>query len=66
MARYIIERQFPKGLSIPQNDEGKKAVASVVANNAEQGVTWLHSYVNPDRTGTFCVYDPDPPTTWET
>jgi len=23
MARYIIERQFPKGLSIPQNDEGK-------------------------------------------
>jgi len=57
MARYIIERQFPKGLSIPQNDEGKQAVANVVANNAEHGVTWVHSYVNPDRTGTFCVYD---------
>jgi hypothetical protein len=57
MARYMIEREFPNGLSIPQNADGKKAVASVVAANAEQGVTWVHSYVNPDRTGTFCVYD---------
>src|SRR6185295_6278040 len=51
------ERTFPNGLTIPLDDEGKKAVANVVANNAEQGVTWVHSYVNPDRTGTFCVYD---------
>ena len=57
MARYMIERTFPNGLSIPLDDEGKKAVANVVANNAEHGVTWVHSYVNPDRTGTFCVYD---------
>ena len=57
MARYMIERTFPNGLSIPLDDDGKKAVANVVANNAEQGVTWVHSYVNPDRTGTFCVYD---------
>jgi Protein of unknown function (DUF4242) len=20
-------------------------------------VTWLHSYVTPDRTRTFCIYD---------
>ena len=57
MTRYMIERHFPQGLSIPLTDDGKKAVASVVANNAEHGVTWVHSYVNPDRTGTFCVYD---------
>ena len=57
MARYMIERQFPNGLSIPLDDEGKKAVAGVIANNAEHGVTWVHSYVNPDRTATFCVYD---------
>lgn len=57
MARFMIERTFPNGLSIPLDDEGKKAVANVVANNAEHGVTWVHSYVNPDRTGTFCVYD---------
>ena len=57
MARFMIERTFPNGLSIPLDDEGKKAVANVVANDADHGVTWVHSYVNPDRTGTFCVYD---------
>ena len=57
MARFMIERTFPNGLSIPLDDEGKKAVANVVANDAEHGVTWVHSYGNPDRTGTFCVYD---------
>ena len=57
MARFMVERTFPNGLSIPLDDEGKKAVANVVANDAEHGVTWVHSYVNPDRTGTFCVYD---------
>jgi hypothetical protein len=30
---------------------------TVVDNNAHDGVTWLHSYVNPQRTKTFCIYD---------
>jgi hypothetical protein len=25
------------------------------------GVTWVHSYVNPDKTKTFCVYDAPSP-----
>ena len=57
MPRYLIERSFPQGLSIPQNDEGAKVCGSVVSTNAEDGVTWLHSYVNPARTKTFCIYD---------
>ncbi len=61
MPRYLIERSFPQGLSIPLDDNGKKAVAGVVANNAEHGVTWLHSYVSPDRTQTFCIYDAPTP-----
>ena len=61
MPRYLIERSFPQGLSIPLNDDGKKALAGVVANNAEHGVSWLHSYVNPDRTQTFCIYDAPTP-----
>ena len=40
MPRYLIERSFPQGLSIPMNDEGRKAIAGVVATNAESGVTW--------------------------
>ena len=27
MPRYLIERSFPDGLSIPMNDDGRKAVA---------------------------------------
>lgn len=57
MPRYLVERSFPDGLSIPMTAEGRKAVAGVVANNAEQGVTWVHSYVTPDRKQTYCVYD---------
>ena len=57
MPRYLVERSFPDGLSIPMTAEGRKAVAGVVANNAEQGVTWVHSYVTPDRKQTYCIYD---------
>jgi hypothetical protein len=57
MARYLVERTFPAGLSIPQTDVGARIVRSVVDNNAKDGVTWVHSYVSPDRTKTFCIYD---------
>ena len=57
MPRYLVERTFPAGLSIPQTEAGAKAVERVVQHNAMDGVTWVHSYVNPDRTKTFCIYD---------
>ena len=61
MPRYMIERSFPDGLSIPMNDDGRRAVSGVVAKNAEQGVTWVHSYVTPDRKQSFCIYDAPAP-----
>ena len=57
MPRYLVERTFVDGLHIPINDAGVKTVASVIATNAEQGVTWVHSYVSDDDAKTFCVYD---------
>ena len=57
MQRYIVERTFPDGLNIPIDATGAQTVASVVDTNAEQGVTWMHSYVTPDRQKTFCIYD---------
>jgi Protein of unknown function (DUF4242) len=57
MSRYLIERDFPDGLSIPQDEEGADLCRKVIGNNAEDGVTWLCSYVTPDRKRTFCVYD---------
>ena len=57
MPRYMVERSFPDGLGLVPNQDGDKAAATVIANNAQQGVTWIHSYVTPDRRTTFCVYD---------
>ena len=57
MPRYMIERTFPDGLSIPMSREGALACCGVVDNNAEEKVTWVHSYVSPDKTKTFCIYD---------
>ena len=61
MPRFMVERTFVDGLSIPITDEGKAAVSNVVGNNAGLGVTWVHSYVSDDKTKTYCIYDgPNP------
>jgi len=61
MTRYLVERRFPAGLGIPVTEEGAAAVRDVVDRNAEQGVTWVHSYVSDDKRTTFCIYDgPNP------
>ena len=57
MPRYLVERTFPDCLDIPTNETGAKACLNVVQNNAEEHVTWVTSYVSPDRTKTFCIYD---------
>lgn len=61
MPRYMVERTFPDGLAIPTNEQGRETTSKVAARNAEVGVTWVHSYVTPDRTKTYCIYDgPNP------
>jgi hypothetical protein len=57
MPRYLVERTFPDGLQIPMTEEGAEKVRRVVENNAADGVTWVHSYVVPTRTKSFCIYD---------
>jgi hypothetical protein len=61
MPRYLIERAFPDGLALPVSPAGRDAAQQIVANNAERGVTWLHSYVCPDRRSTWCLYDAPAP-----
>lgn len=57
MPRYMVERTFPDGLEIPTDGAGAQSCLHVVQNNAEERVTWVHSYVSTDRTKTFCIYD---------
>ena len=53
MPRYVIERTFPSGVAIP--------VDEVVERNADDGVTWLHTYVSDDSRKAFDVYDAPSP-----
>lgn len=57
MPRYVVERGFDGGLHIPIGKESQEMFAKIRERNAEQGVTWVHSYVTDDKSKTFCVYD---------
>jgi hypothetical protein len=61
MPRYIVERTFPNGLAIPVDDEGAQTCLTVVGNNAQDVVTWVHSYVTLDKKKTYCIYDAPSP-----
>jgi hypothetical protein len=57
----MVQRTFPDGLQIPMNAKGATACLGIVDRNAADGVTWIHSYVTPDKQTTYCIYDgPDP------
>lgn len=53
MPRYLIERTFDGRAELP--------VAQIVERNADDGVTWLHSYVSRDGVRAFDVYDAPSP-----
>ena len=57
MPRYMVERTFPDRLAIPVNEQGAASCLLVEDNNAQDGVTWLKSYVTGDKRKTFCIYD---------
>jgi hypothetical protein len=61
MPRYLVERTFTDGLAIPVTAEGAAMCRTVVDNNADDGVTWVHSYVTDDKSKTYCIYDAPSP-----
>ena len=54
MHRYLVERTFPAGALDGVDIAAKNAVN---AKNASVDVTWVHSYVNADKTKTYCIYE---------
>ena len=61
MPRYMVQRTFPDGLEIPLGDGGADICRAVIERNADEGVTWVHSYVSADKGTSFCVYDAPTP-----
>ena len=61
MPRYVVERTFPDGWHVPADANGAELCLAIGERNADEGVTWLHSYVSDDRTKSFCVYEAPTP-----
>jgi hypothetical protein len=61
MPRYVVERTFPDGWHVPADTDGAELCVAIGERNADEGVTWLHSYVSDDRTKSFCVYEAPTP-----
>jgi Nickel responsive protein SCO4226-like len=57
MPRYLVERTFPDGLPAPAGSAGATACLGIVDRNADDGVTWVHSYVADRGKTTYCIYD---------
>lgn len=61
MPRYLVERTFPKELTLSGDDESAAICATIALNNSEDNVTWIHSYVSHDRHKMFCIYEASSP-----
>jgi hypothetical protein len=51
----------PEGLRIEADPAGADLCHRVIERNAQEGVTWISSFVSEDKTRTFCVYDAPSP-----
>lgn len=63
MHRYLVERTFgaEAKVNLPGSQDPIGKHLAFVANNAQEGVIWVYSYVSRGSAKTFCVYDaPDP------
>ena len=54
MPRYLIQRTVPAGVL---NQVTNDALQLMQATNAAYDVRWIHTYVNRDKTKTFCIYE---------
>lgn len=61
MPRYLVERTFSQSLRLEGDGESAAICETIVLNNSEDNVTWIHSYVSNDRHKMFCIYDAPSP-----
>ncbi len=61
MPRYLVERTHPNHFDILPNEAGQQRCQTIIANDALEKVTWLHSYVTLDGRKSFCVCDAPTP-----
>jgi hypothetical protein len=56
MPLYVIERTFAEKLELPED-----VVRRIDDVNADEGVSWLFSFITADRLHTYCLYEAPSP-----
>jgi Protein of unknown function (DUF4242) len=56
MPLYVIEREFAEDLELSSED-----VRLIDEINADEGVSWLFSFLSADRRHTYCLYEAPSP-----
>jgi len=56
MPLYVIERSFAEQLDLTADD-----VRLIEDANAEEGVSWLFSFLSADRRRSYCLYESPSP-----
>lgn len=61
MPRYLVERTFSIGDGVVAHGIAVNRCDEVIRANAYEGVTWIHSFVTPDRRRSFCIVEAPSP-----
>ena len=63
MPRYLVERTFyaPDRAGTVADGSAANHCDKVIRANAREGVTWIRSFVTPDRRRSFCIVDSPSP-----
>ena len=56
MPLYVIERKFADRLELTSDD-----VRLIDDINADEGVSWLFSFISADKLHTYCLYEAPSP-----
>jgi Nickel responsive protein SCO4226-like len=56
MPLFVIEREFADKLDLTSDD-----VRAIDAVNADEGVSWLFSFISADKLHTYCLYEAPSP-----
>ena len=56
MPLYVIERTFAEQLELPAD-----VVRRIDDVNADEGVSWMFSFISADRLRTYCLYEAPSP-----
>lgn len=56
MPMYVIERRFAEQLELTGDD-----VQVIEEANADEGVSWLFSFLSADRRRSYCLYEAPSP-----